>query len=114
MRVEDLGEMANALSEKLSNLPKWIYLGSLSSICVYYYVNNKWSYWSRRGISGPPPEWTGMGHSLKMFNVINDSPFEKWEAEHGKQFGLYLGLDPVLFVTDIDLIRQVSMNFCKS
>ena len=94
--------------DKLSRLPKWVLLGSMSSVVAYFYVNRKWSYWSRRGIVGPPPEVSGFGHTIKMFNCVNEPVFENWEAEYGKQFGLYLGLDPVLFVADIELVRQVS------
>ena len=93
--------------DKLSRLPKWVLLGSLSSFAAYYYVNRKWSYWSRRGVIGPPPELSGFGHTVKMFNCINEPVFEEWEAKYGKQFGLYFGLEPVLFVTDIELVRQV-------
>merc|ERR1711892_218067 len=96
--------------DELSRLPKWVLLGSMSSVVAYFYVNRKWSYWSRRGVVGPPPEVSGFGHTIKMFNCVNEPVFEKWEAEYGKQFGLYLGLNPVLFVADIELVRQINIK----
>ena len=75
------------------------------------YLKHKWSYWSSRGVIGPPPSAAKFGHAADFFNILNNDCTEQWKKDYGKQYGLYMGTTPILFVSDIDLVRQVCIHF---
>ena len=69
-------------------------------------LKQKYSYWSSRGVGGPPPVIPlGNIHHLLASNR-GPGDLERTQ-QYGKIYGFYQGTQPVLMVTDPQLIKQI-------
>ncbi|KAK5970556.1 Unspecific monooxygenase [Trichostrongylus colubriformis] len=76
----------------------------LAGIIMRHLIHEK-SYWRKQGIPGPKP-------SLFTGNTTNyedglHTLDEKWIAEYGSTYGMFLMSSPELVSTDLDILRQV-------
>ncbi|PIO64224.1 hypothetical protein TELCIR_14155, partial [Teladorsagia circumcincta] len=71
---------------------------------VTHIVHGK-SYWIRQGVPGPKPSvFTGNTADYeKGLHTID----EKWIAEYGNTYGMFLMSSPELVSIDLDILRQV-------
>jgi len=99
------------LKEKINAIPLWIYLGAGTVVSCSLYIKYKWSYWERRNISGPPPSIYTIGHTAKIFGILaNDKIAVDWIDEYGKIFGIYCGLEPAIFINDVDMLKEINVR----
>jgi len=89
----------------------WLYLTALVIVSGYLYLQNKWQYWKRRGIPGPTPTISGMGHSVELFKFNNETGVDKWKKECGEIYGLFfLWTQPALYVEDTEIIKEICVK----
>lgn len=69
------------------------------------YLKEKYSYWERLGIAGPPPVWL-LGNVLQRIVADLHTQEREWTLKYGKVYGAYIGLTPTLTVNDPELVKQ--------
>lgn len=77
------------------------------STSLLAYVHYKvFTYWSRRGITGPMP-WPIFGTNIyyMLYSKVEIDLY--WRKKYGRTFGLYEGWLPVLRTTDADVMKQI-------
>lgn len=75
---------------------------------LYYfrYLKQTYSFWSSRGVPGPKP----LPLIGNMHNLFSDSRGEGDQArarKYGRIYGYFMGMNPVLLVTDARLVKQI-------
>ncbi|KAI2810612.1 hypothetical protein BLOT_001775 [Blomia tropicalis] len=75
-------------------------------LVTYWYIHQKYSYWSKRGINGPTGIFP-LGYLLSLAITRPDHRERKWAAKYGRVYGVYTGLVPTLTIIDSELIKQV-------
>ena len=65
-----------------------------------YIGQRYWTYWSKRGVSGPAPGLMEYGN-FGAFMQLLESKSEPLTDKYGGQFGFYIGRTPFLFVSDV-------------
>ncbi|CAO4377788.1 unnamed protein product [Caenorhabditis nigoni] len=78
---------------------------------VFSYYLWTWTYWKRRGISGPIG-YPIFGSTLELFDSENPPPaqLEKWTKKYGKVYGMTQGLSKTLVISNPDLVQEVMVN----
>jgi hypothetical protein len=71
-------------------------------LTIFFYLENKFTYWKQRGVANILPPWTWKSYASKEFKVI----YEKFCNEK-PLVGIYFILRPVLVLIDPYLIRNV-------
>ena len=83
---------------------------SIVILTIYYYYSSKYTFWKKRGISGPKP--------IIFFGNFVDSIIQKrstseavkkWydDYKHESVFGIFGGTTPLLVINDLDMIKDV-------
>ncbi|CAG2171743.1 unnamed protein product, partial [Oppiella nova] len=72
----------------------------------YRYLTQNYRYWSKRGIKGPRP-LPIFGNILDIF--ITPRPIQElnWAKKFGKLYGYYFKAQPILTISDPDLIKTI-------
>lgn len=86
-----------------------IILASAISALTFYYIYQHlkvFSYWSKRGIKGPKP-WPLLGTNVYFFLRNRTEVDKEWGEKYGKVYGIYEGYNPVLRISDAELIKHV-------
>ena len=65
-----------------------------------FYLAQKWSYWSKRGVPGPTPTIMKFGNIVEYFAILENKA-DDLVAEHGDMFGFYAGRKPMVYLGDI-------------
>lgn len=78
----------------------------MSSFKFCSYIKNKHTYWEKRGISGPEPQFF-FGNAFDPIKKGLATTELQWMRSFGKVYGTYIGLSPALTITDPELIKQV-------
>ncbi|EFP13097.1 hypothetical protein CRE_07735 [Caenorhabditis remanei] len=67
-----------------------------------------WTYWRRRGISGPAG-YPFLGSALEMLDAQNPPYLQlrEWTKEYGHVYGITEGLSKSLVISDPDLVQEV-------
>ncbi|KHJ98074.1 hypothetical protein OESDEN_01935 [Oesophagostomum dentatum] len=78
--------------------------GILMFIALSYLAYEK-TYWKRQGVPGPPPSLlTGNAYEYeKGLHTLE----ERYIAQYGSTYGMFLVSSPELVSTDLDILRQV-------
>ena len=79
-------------------------------LAIYYYHTSIYSYWKNRGIVGPRPHpffgnfWEIVNRKYAVATAVKN-----WyhEFKHEPFFGAYEGRKPLLFINDLELIKDV-------
>src|SRR5699024_7641349 len=73
------------------------------------YIIHKYSYWSRRGLTGPKPV-PFVGNLLEVLSKgLVDVELE-WHRKYGKIYGTYSNFSPTLCIADPELIKLVMIK----
>ncbi|XP_017490162.1 PREDICTED: cytochrome P450 3A9-like [Rhagoletis zephyria] len=79
----------------------------LVTVLAYLYIRHRYSYWSKREISGPKPSVFTLGNAGQ---IARESPLEierRLAAQFGPVYGNFNFLEPVLTVADARLLRLI-------
>jgi len=77
---------------------------------LYYYLTKDYAFWSRRGVSGPPPKFP-WGMKLKEQEAVTEIDRQLYYDYGGKRFCGFMEIHrPVLSLGDLDLIRAVTVK----
>ncbi|CAP22232.1 Protein CBR-CYP-13A12 [Caenorhabditis briggsae] len=86
-----------------------IYLAIITAVVgVLSYYLWTWTYWRRRGISGPPG-YPLIGCALEMLDSENPPylQLKEWTKEYGKVYGITEGMMKILVISDPALVEEV-------
>ena len=73
------------------------------------YYNQKFKYWTDRGINGPKPR-IFVGNLLDAFKrSVPENDMEN-AKKYGKMYGIYLGTEPMLVLLDNEVIKDVMIK----
>ncbi|CAH1774988.1 unnamed protein product [Owenia fusiformis] len=67
---------------------------------------NRYNLFKRMGINGPAPAFL-IGNFYDMYKYGLLKCWEKWRNEYGGMYGYYEGPQPILVITDPEMIKQV-------
>lgn len=82
----------------------------VSSIAFYHYFISAFNFWKNRGIQGPKPEFLFGNIKDIMLSKISTPTFIKNIYDtytNEAMVGLYMGRNPILFLKDPELIKDV-------
>lgn len=73
------------------------------------YVNRKFSYWTDRGLKGPVaiPLFGNMWEPMIKGQIVTEMD---WSEKYGKVYGQYVAFQPILSISDNELIKQVMVK----
>ena len=80
----------------LLNHPKSVLFCILCGV-FRLYLDQKWSYWSKRGVKGPQPTVMKFGNIVEYFAILENKA-DDLVAEHGDMFGFYAGRKPMVYL----------------
>ena len=70
----------------------------ITGLAGYFWVQNKWKYWQRKGIVGPKPTFADLGNTITTFSDLGESLFHNFSDD---VIGIYFfGTRPCLIVKD--------------
>uniref|UniRef100_U5EZ76 Putative cytochrome n=1 Tax=Corethrella appendiculata TaxID=1370023 RepID=U5EZ76_9DIPT len=77
---------------------------------AYFYVKQKYSYWSYRNVAHPKPKFplgnfSGIGSKYHITEIVQKC-YKKYKKDNSA-FGIYLTLGPMLIVNDLDVVKQI-------
>lgn len=73
------------------------------------YIKNKHTYWIKKGIAGPKPQFF-FGNAFDPIKNGLAATELQWMKNYGQMYGIYIGLTPALTITEPDLIKQVMIR----
>jgi hypothetical protein len=78
-------EQAKRVAEFLKNRSKAelaaISAVGITTIAGYCWVQNKWKYWERKGVTGPQPTFSDMGKTISTFNDLGKKLFDDFPQD---------------------------------
>ncbi|XP_058460188.1 probable cytochrome P450 6a14 [Malaya genurostris] len=90
-----------------------LYLLAPAVLAFYLYVRRKYNYWADRNIphvpgAFPMGSFNGMGSKIHFTEILDQAykKFQKTGSSHAAS-GMYLGLNPMLLIHDLDLVKQI-------
>lgn len=88
------------------------YFSIFLGICgfIFFYAKHLYSYWERKGIPFRKPKlFYGNCEEIGKTKSFSQVFAEFYNAYKNKEkfFGLFMGFKPMLFLTDLDLIKTV-------
>ncbi|CAF2404456.1 unnamed protein product [Rotaria sp. Silwood2] len=70
-------------------------------------INNRYDYFKRLGISGPPHHFF-FGHYKILWSIKSLSKqLQEWTRQYGSIYGLFMGTTPMYVVSDVDFLQEV-------
>jgi cytochrome P450 len=77
-------------------------------VTVYLWiVNNRYDYFKRHGIPGPPHRFF-FGHYKTLWSTKSFSKqLQQWTRQYGSIYGLFAGTRPMYVVSDVDFLQEV-------
>ena len=95
--------------ETLTSKPVVIAIGAtVATYSTYSFVKNKFKFWKSQGVQGPEPSFP-----FGQLFQVSSSPFSiftEWRKKHGRVYGIYMFLDPVLVISDAEVIKEIVVN----
>uniref|UniRef100_A0A6G1S686 Cytochrome P450 3A24 n=1 Tax=Aceria tosichella TaxID=561515 RepID=A0A6G1S686_9ACAR len=76
---------------------------------AYHYYANFYSYFKRRGITGPTP-YPLVGNLPSLLSSNRMKVERDWTERYGKFYGMFQGLRPVFVVNDPEVFRQICIK----
>ena len=75
------------------------------------YIERQWSYWERQGVRGPKPTIGKFGNGTDFMDIQRGTitPHE-WVEKYGKLSGAYFGFKPSLIVSDVEIVKEVTIK----
>ncbi|CAF1482504.1 unnamed protein product [Rotaria sordida] len=76
-------------------------------VAYLWTINNRYDYFKRLGISGPPYHFF-FGHYKTLWSTKSFSKqLQEWTRQYGSIYGLFLGTTPIYVVSDVDFLQEV-------
>jgi len=104
-------DQLEAGKEFCKKIPTSAYFIAGTGVVIKLYMNYRWNFWTRRGITGPAPSLTKAGNWMELMELIDDRDmFYRWQKEYGNIFGIYMMFQPILFITDREALKEVNIK----
>lgn len=81
-----------------------------SNLKHFSYLKHKLSFWLKRNVPHPKPNILTFGINFKRFTQGPEIYTKEQLENHGKVFGGYMLLTPILVVNDAELIKQIMIK----
>ncbi|CAF3917122.1 unnamed protein product [Rotaria sordida] len=76
-------------------------------VAYLWTINNRYDYFKRLGISGPPYHFF-FGHYKTLWSTKSFSKqLQEWTRQYGSIYGLFLGTTPIYVVSNVDFLQEV-------
>jgi hypothetical protein len=77
-------------------------------IAIYLWiVNNRYDYFKRHGIPGPPHRFF-FGHYKTLWSAkLYSKQLQEWTHQYGPIYGIFAGSRPMYVVSDVDFLQEV-------
>ncbi|XP_077977513.1 cytochrome P450 3A24-like [Glandiceps talaboti] len=82
------------------------WLVALCILLFYIYSVYPYSTFNKLGLSGPKP-WPLLGSFVSLMTVGFQESLMRWEKEYGKVFGMYLARQPLMVISDVDMVKEI-------
>lgn len=113
---EQLGKLMDKFVDQFYQTKSTVIIFGLSILFFisigYIYYRNKFTYWERRGIVTPPIT-PFIGH-IKDLVVAPTIRYSSWVNKYGPVFGIYLGTEHALVISDADLLTDILITNFKN
>ena len=101
----------NKLRELIAKTPLWAYGVLGSALLMKIYIDKQWSYWERQGVRGPKPTIGKFGNGTDIMDIQRGTMTpQQWVEKYGKLSGAYFGLLPTLIVSDVEIVKEVTIK----
>ena len=75
------------------------------------YLDRQWSYWEKQGVRGPKPTIGKFGNGTDIMEIqYGTMTPQQWVEKYGKLSGTYFGLAPVLVVSDVEVVKEITFK----
>ena len=75
------------------------------------YIDKQWSYWEKQGVRGPKPTIGKFGNGTDIMDIQRGTMTpQQWVEKYGKLSGAYFGLLPTLIVSDVEIVKEVTIK----
>ena len=75
------------------------------------YIDKQWSYWEKQGVRGPKPTIGKFGNGTDIMDIQRGTITpQQWVEKYGKLSGAYFGLLPTLVVSDVEIVKEVTIK----
>ncbi|XP_052832921.1 cytochrome P450 3A41-like isoform X2 [Octopus bimaculoides] len=81
-------------------------LGAMLILTFYLFGRRTFSYFKKLGISGPPPV-SHLGNLIEVQRKGFTSVFRYWREIYGDVYGMFLGVNPTIIISDPEFIQEV-------
>ncbi|XP_054161014.1 cytochrome P450 3A4-like, partial [Oppia nitens] len=75
-------------------------------IIIYKYLNRNFNYWTKYGIRGPKP-YPIVGNIYQLLRIPHNIHQQVWHKKYGKIYGIYMSDEPILRISDPQLIKTL-------
>ena len=80
----------------------------ITGLAGYCWVQNKWKYWQRKGVSGPKPTFGDLGNTISTFSDLGETLFKNFSDD---VVGIYFfGTRPCLVVKDPFVWKEICIK----
>ena len=101
----------NKLRELIAKTPLWAYGVLGSALLMKIYIDKQWSYWEKQGVRGPKPTIGKFGNGTDIMDIQRGTMTpQQWVEKYGKLSGAYFGLLPTLIVSDVEIVKEVTIK----
>ncbi|XP_064471835.1 cytochrome P450 3A2-like [Ornithodoros turicata] len=85
-------------------LPDWVILAVTAVVLLYMYITRRRNYWKNQNITYEPVSLLQSFKTLfEPYHIFDVRMYKK----HGKMFGIFEGMKPMLILSDPELLKQV-------
>ncbi|XP_025087190.1 cytochrome P450 3A24-like [Pomacea canaliculata] len=91
------------------DIPLLLLLLPLAILLLYWQGMRSYNFWSSRGIPGPKPQ-PFFGHEWQVQKKGIQKCLTEWSKAHGRVYGIYMNLKPMLVTNDLDILREVMVK----
>ena len=75
------------------------------------YIDKQWSYWEKQGVRGPKPTIGKFGNGTDIMEIQRGTLTpQQWVEKYGKLSGAYFGLARTLIVSDVEIVKEVTIK----
>ncbi|XP_054154893.1 cytochrome P450 3A9-like [Oppia nitens] len=108
-QVSDVTKVSDVTSvsdvNPVSDVTQVSHVTKVSDVTMVYLTHN-YNYWTKYGVCGPKP-YPIVGNIYQLLRVPHIIHQQLWHKKYGKIYGIYISNDPILRISDPQLIKTM-------